>query len=175
MGRELRRKEEKRKGIKHEKNINIDEPISLSSVLKISFLVILILVVLYYVVAIFITKEMKVSWFRDEVSETNNEVTNRILAKNTFSQKEDSYYVYFYDFNEEDASILNAISSKSLTFYKVDTSSALNSNYVTEGTGNRNATGIDDLLVISPTLVEVSGDRIVSYYEGKNEILNFVK
>lgn len=175
MGRELRRREEKRKGIKHEKNTNVDESINLSSVLKISFLVILILVVLYYVVAIFITKEMKVSWLRDEVSETDTEVTNRILAKNTFSQKEDSYYVYFYDFNKEDANILNAINSKSLTFYKVDTSSALNSNYVTESAGNIHASGIDDLLVVSPTLIEVNGDKIVSYYEGKNEILNFVR
>ena len=84
-------------------------------------------------------------------------------------------WYYFYDFNEEDKNISSAISSKSeMDIYRVDTSSSLNRNYVTEENGNRNVTGLGDLKVKNPTLIKISGDKVVLYLEGTEEIVNYL-
>lgn len=174
MGRELRRREEKKNKVKNKnvKQVEVDTTIKGSTWFKISILTVLILVVLYYVVAIFITKEIEFSWGNDDTSEVSDIVDNKILAKNLFNQKEANYYVYFYDFNDEDSGIASAIQSSSLTIYRVDTGSALNSNYVTEEAGNRSVSVIDDLKVKSPTLVEVNNDKVTAYYEDRAEIMS---
>ena len=175
MGRELKRKQAK----KNNKTVNQEEEslnLKLSTTITLIASILIILVVLYYVIAIFITKEIKVSWINNgSENTTNNEVENRILAKNTFNQEEDTYYVYFYDFNDRDENIEGAIGGLfDHTIYRVDTSSALNKNYVTDTDSNRKATSIDDLKVKSPTFIKVSADKIVSYYEGSSEILDFL-
>ena len=48
--------------------------------------------------------------------------------------------------------------------YKVDTGSALNSRYVSEDT-NKKAKTLENLKVKSSTVVKVSGEEIVEYYE----------
>ena len=54
--------------------------------------------------------------------------------------------------------------------YKVNTDSALNSKYVGEES-NKSASSVDELKVVAPTLVKISGDKIVEYLEG-NEIVD---
>lgn len=174
MGRELKRKQAK----KNNKTINKEEEslnLKLSTIITLVVSVLVILVVLYYVIAIFITKEIKVSWINNNENTTTKQVENRILAKNTFNQEEDTYYVYFYDFNDSDENIEGAIGGLfDYTIYRVDTSSALNKNYITDTDSNRKATSIEDLKVKSPTFIKVSADKIVSYYEGSSEILDFL-
>lgn len=172
MGRELRRKEAKKNNnIKKVKEI--DTEVKGSTLLKISLICALIVVVLYLSVAIFITKEIEISWLNgDKTTETNEKVENRILAKNTFNQKESDYYVYFYDFTDEDEAVTGATGLSGDPIYKVDTSSGLNKNYVTEESGNRNVAGIEDLKVKSPTVVKISNDKVVGYYEGSKEIIS---
>lgn len=174
MGRELRRKEERR-NIKNKdvkRKDELDTSIKKGTVLKVVVFSALMLLVLYYVVAVFITKEINISWINDnEASENNAGVERRILAQNIFNQSEDSYYVYFYDFSDEDASISGAVDRSDLTVYRVDTGSALNQNYVTEEVGNPSATNLDDLRVTNPTLIKVESDKIVAYYDTRSEIL----
>ena len=83
--------------------------------------------------------------------------------------------MYFYDFNEEKSEltseIVNKLSGKKL--YKVDTSSAMNSKYVSE-TSNKKAKKLKDLKVVAPTLIKISGETIKEYYE-KNDILENLK
>lgn len=182
MGRELRRKEErknnnnkKNKSIK--RNQSLDTSIKGSTIAKIVIFTILILLVLYYIIAVFITKEINISWSNDNETTENNassSVLNKILAKNIFNQSEETYYVYFYDFSDADSGIASAINNSDLTIYRVDTGSALNQNYVTEDDSNRNATSISDLKVKNPTLIKVSADQITAYYEGRIEILDFL-
>ena len=179
MGRELRRKEERKNKNKVAKTKEeLDTSIHGSTIAKIVVFTILILLVLYYIVAVFITKEINVSWTKNETStdtSTTSQVSDRILAKNTFNQKEETYYVYFYDFNDEDQSISSAISSRSdLKIYRVDTSSALNQNYVTEESGNRNVTSVSDLKVKNPTIIAITNDGVTAYYEGSSEILSLL-
>ena len=170
MGRELRRKQAKREG----KSLKSEEIKVEYNVKKIVITCVIVLVsigLVYLISALFITKEL--DWFsKEEVKENTSGVENSILASAIFKQKEDEYYVYFYDFNEDNNMYKNIVSSKlsSKKVYNVDTSSGLNSNYVSD-VSNKKATGLDDLKVINDTVIKIVGDTIVDYYE-KDEINN---
>ena len=175
MGREQRRKEQfKNKNKKVEEN-ELDVSIKLSTTIKLASFVVILLLVIYYVLAIFVTKELDVSDDtstikpEEEISNTNS-VSNKILASNIFNQKEEEYYVYFYDFNDENEVVSGVVSNISDKVYRVDTSSSLNSNYVTEDGSNKDATNLDELKVVDPTIIKVKGDKIVEYYEGSSNI-----
>lgn len=173
MGRELRRKQAKREG----KSLKVETPKENNQVKKLlllTLLLILIISVIYLISALFITKEL--DWFEDKNDDTeNNLVTNTILAVETFNQKEEEYYVYFYDYDDEDTEISSIVSSKLSDdkVYKVDTSSALNNNYVSEES-NKSAKKLSELKVKSPTVIKVSAETIAAYYEG-DEIKNNLK
>ena len=172
MGRELRRKQAKKEG-KSLKNENITEDYSLTKFVKVSVIVILSAVFLYLVSAIFITKEINLFGKNNTTNTTNQTVSNAILAKSIFNQSEESYYVYFYDFNESNNNINTIVSSKlsESKVYRVDTSSSFNSKYVSD-TSNRSATTLDDLKVVKNTLIKIEGDTITLYLEGEEEITN---
>ena len=172
MGRELRRKQAKKEG-KSLKNENITEDYSLTKFVKVLVIVILSAVFLYLVSAIFITKEINLFGKNNTTNTTNQTVSNAILAKSIFNQSEESYYVYFYDFNESNNNINTIVSSKlsESKVYRVDTSSSFNSKYVSD-TSNRSATTLDDLKVVKDTLIKIEGDAITMYLEGEEEITN---
>ena len=170
MGRELRRKQAKREG-KSLKNEEIKEEYNVKKIVITCVIVLVSIGLVYLISAVFITKEL--DWFsKEEVKENTNSVENSILASAIFKQKEDEYYVYFYDFNEDNNMYKNIVSSKlsSKKVYNVDTSSGLNSNYVSD-VSNKKATGLDDLKVVNDTVIKIVGDTIVEYYE-KDEINN---
>ncbi len=170
MGRELRRKQAKREG-KSLKNEEIKEEYNVKKIVITCVIVLVSIGFVYLISALFITKEL--DWFsKEEVKENTSSVGNSILASAIFKQKEDEYYVYFYDFNEDNNMYKNIVSSKlsSKKVYNVDTSSGLNSNYVSD-VSNKKATGLDDLKVINDTVIKIVGDTIVEYYE-KDEINN---
>ena len=170
MGRELRRKQAKREG-KSLKNEDIKVEYNVKKTVITCVIVLVSIGLVYLISALFITKEL--DWFsKEEVKENTSGVENSILASAIFKQKEDEYYVYFYDFNEDNNMYKNIVSSKlsSKKVYNVDTSSGLNSNYVSD-VSNKKATGLDDLKVINDTVIKIVGDTIVEYYE-KDEINN---
>lgn len=170
MGRELRRKQAKREG-KSLKNEEIKVEYNVKKIVITCVIVLVSIGLVYLISALFITKEL--DWFsKEEVKENTSSVENSILASAIFKQKEDEYYVYFYDFNEDNNMYKNIVSSKlsSKKVYNVDTSSGLNSNYVSD-VSNKKATGLDDLKVINDTVIKIVGDTIVEYYE-KDEINN---
>lgn len=170
MGRELRRKQAKREG-KSLKNEEIKEEYNVKKIVITCVIVLVSIGLVYLISALFITKEL--DWFsKEEVKENTSSVGNSILASAIFKQKEDEYYVYFYDFNKDNNMYKNIVSSKlsSKKVYNVDTSSGLNSNYVSD-VSNKKATGLDDLKVINDTVIKIVGDTIVEYYE-KDEINN---
>ena len=172
MGRELRRKQAKRDGKNLKQEIST-EGNQIKKLIIIILILIFIICVIYLVSALFITKEL--DWFSNNDKENTNLVTNTILASEIFKQKEEEYYVYFYDYNDEDSQISSIVSSKlsENKVYKVDTNSALNSRYVSDNS-NKDAKTISDLKVKSPTVVKISGEVITGYYEG-NEIINNLK
>ena len=175
MGRELKRREAKQNKTKIEKEEELEFEINKMTILKVASTIILILLASYYVLAVFVTKEIDISEKDTEATTTENTNTeNKILAANIFNQSEEKYYIYCYDFNSEEEGLQNAINGSDKTIYRLNTSDGLNSKYVTEDTGNPNATSLEDLKVTNPTLIEISGDKITGYYEGKNQILSFL-
>lgn len=178
MGRELRRKEEKKNKNKvANKQEELDTSIKGTTIVKVVVFVLLLLLILWYILAVFVTKEIDISGNKEnnnDVADTSS-VSNRILASQTFEQSEEVYYVYYYDFNDEDENISSTINSKNdMKIYKVDTSSSLNQNYVTEEKGNNSVTGINDLKVKNQTLLEITNDKVTGYYEGSINIINFL-
>ena len=170
MGRELRRKQAKREGKSLQQEI-INEKNQLKQLLVITIVLIVIIGLIYLISAIFITKEL--DWFdKNDGTTTQTLATNTILAAEIFKQQEEEYYVYFYDYNDEDTDITTHITSKlsASKVYKVDTSNGLNNKYVSEES-NKNAKNIDELKVKAPTLIKVTGETISVYYEGE-EIKN---
>ena len=140
----------------------------------ITLVLVFIVCVIYILSALFVTKEL--DWFnKDDDSTTQTLVENTIFASEIFKQKEEEYYVYFYDYDDEDSEISSSVSStlSSSKVYKVDTGSAFNKNYISEES-NKSAKKLEDLKVKSPTVIKVSGEEIVAYYEG-DEITNNLK
>ena len=171
MGRELRRKQAKKDG----KSLEREEAVQTNQIRKLFiniFVIVGVFAIIYLLSALFITKEL--DWFNRNKEENTEDGTNSgaILASAIFNQKEEEYYVYFYDFDEkqEDSAITSLVDSKlsDSKVYKVNTKSALNANYVGEE-GNKNAKTLEDLKVIAPTLIKISADKITEYYE-KDEI-----
>lgn len=179
MGREQRRKEARKNKnhVIHTKNIE-ENKFKVITLFKIILSVVIILLVLYYVLAVFVTKEIDVSGNKDSDVSDNNDtsnVTNKILGAATFKQSEATYYVYYYDFDEEDEEIANVISSlNDSKVYRVDTGSSLNGNYVTEGDSNKNVTDISNLKVKNPTIIKIDNDKVIEYHEGVQDIVDFI-
>lgn len=179
MGRELKRRQAKMTGkvVKNDEIKKNEGPYDdIYKLLKTFGLILLIVLAIHFFTALLITKEIE--WFsKDEVKEEVT-IANTILAKNTFNQSEEEYYVYFYDYDEEDSAVTNLINGmlSDSKVYKVNTSDGFNSNFVTEDEfGNSGATSVDDLKVISPTLIKISGDSIVEYYETTDVIKDFLE
>ena len=173
MGRELRRKQAKKEGKSLERQ-DIKETNQIKKYLFNIFVIVGVFSIIYLISALFVTKEL--NWFnKGKTNEKeNNVITNSILASAIFKQSEEEYYVYFYDFDEEekDGEITNLVNSN-LTgdkVYKVNTKSAMNANFVGD-TSNKDAKTLSELKVVAPTLIKISGDTIVEYYE-KDEIIN---
>ena len=174
MGRELRRKQAKREGKSLQKPV-VKEENNTKKMLKIVFGLIAFFSILYLLLGIFVT----IKWF-DKSNNNNNSsngsgVTNSILASAIFKQSPEEYYVYFYDFSDEDEKITSAITTNitNLQVYRVDTSSAMNSKYVSDET-NKDAKNLEQLKVKAPTLIKITGETITEYYES-NEIINNLK
>ena len=168
MGRELRRKQAKKEGKSLKKEITT-ETHQIKNLIIITIILLIIIGLIYLLSALFVTKEL--DWFEKDTEETNTLVDKTILASEIFNQSGEEYYVYFYDYKDEDSEVTSAVNQiKDLTVYKVDTGSALNNNYVSKES-NKLATNLSELKVKSPTVIKISGDNIKEYYEG-DEITN---
>ena len=173
MGRELRRKQSKIEGKSLKREINNNDDNEVQNFVKISIILIILCVVIYLLIGIFITKEIK--WFgNNSENDVVDTVSNNIIASAIFKQKEEDYYVYFYNFEETNSNIESTISNKLSDYkvYRVDTSSSLNQNYVSEDSSNPNAKNLEELKVKAPTLIKIINDQIASYYETENGIIN---
>lgn len=173
MGRELRRKQSKIEGKSLKREINNNDDNEVQNFVKISIILIILCVVIYLLIGIFITKEIK--WFgNNSENDVVDTVSNNIIASAIFKQKEEEYYVYFYDFENMNNTIESTLTSKlsEAKIYRVNTKDALNQNYVTEGAGNKSAKTLEDLKVVDNTLIKVVNNEIVSYYETEEEIVS---
>ena len=167
---------------KQKRNYNDEEEKSLISRFVMTIgMVLLALVALYLFVGIFITKSIT---FGDKAKEddTKEVATDKttILASQIFDQNEEEYYVLVYDPNDKVHDIEQFLSlykskSGSLVVYKVDSSKKFNSNYIVTEDSNRNPESINDLRIISPSLIKISSKSVSEYNEGFEEVKNVFK
>ena len=165
MGRELRRKQAKREG-KNLARENLENEHQIKKLLIITGLILFIAIIIYLLTATFITKELK--WFdnsdQNQTDTSSNKVSNSILASAIFKQKEEEYYVYFYDYEEKFSRETSAVNSISETkVYKVNTKYGMNTKYVGD-TANKKATSLENLKVKEHTLIKISGNKIIKIY-----------
>lgn len=181
MGREQRRKQAKKDG-KSLKKVETISDQDIKKVFKKYIIVILsvglFFVILYLGLGIFVTKEIDLSGEEEKentTETTTNSVSDSILANSIFKQSEEEYYVYFYDFDEDETTLTELVQSKLMDskVYKVNTSSSLNKNYVADK-GNKDAKTLEELKVVTPTLIKIANDEIVEYYESTDEINSFL-
>lgn len=169
MGRELRRKQAKRDGknVREVQKKRQGKPLSMKTFAIIMVLLAVFFVILYILTGIFVTKELK--WFsKNDNEESTVEVENKILATDSLRQTEEEYYVYFFDTTDEKTEVKNSLYRVKEKLYRVDLNDAFNSNFVGEPSGE--VDNIEDLKVSNPTLIKVSGEEIVEFYSGVEEI-----
>ena len=165
MGRELRRKQAKREGKSLQKEEKVEKN-QIKQLISITLVLVVIIGLIYLISALFVTKEL--DWFaKNDDTTISTLATNTILASEIFKQSEEEYYVYFYDYKDEDTDISSHITSKlsSSKVYKVDTNNGLNNKYISEES-NKQAKNLDELKVKAPTLIKINGEKISAYYEG---------
>ena len=140
MGRELKRKQAKRDG----KNVKEVQKKNKDKPLSPkTFITILVVLLLFFVILYLITGLF-------------------------ITKVEEEYYVYYYDSTEEDTEVSNTLYSVSEKVYRVDLNDAFNSNFVGEPSGI--VEDIDSLKVSNPTLIKVSSEKIIAFYNGAEEI-----
>lgn len=170
MGRELRRKQAKREGknVREVQKSVKEKGISPKTFVIIMTVLLLFFVILYLLTGIFITKEIK--WFSKDNDDSVIEIENKILAVDSLSQGIGEYYVYFYDTTNEDYEVSNAIGLPIEELYRVDLSDEFNSNFIGEPSGI--VDDINSLKVSDPTVIKVSANKIIEFYNGAEEIKN---
>lgn len=168
MGRELRRKQAKRDGknVREVQKKVKDKPLTPKTFGIIMALLVLFFAVLYLLTDMFVTNRNK--WFGKDNEEVV-EIENKILAADSLKQTEENYYVYYYNTEEENTEIKNALYSIIDKIYRVDLHDAFNSNFIGEPSGVVGS--IEELKVSDPTLIKVSSESIVEFYAGKDEII----
>lgn len=169
MGRELKRKQAKRDGknVRDIQKMNKEKPLSPRLFIGILVVLLLFFVTLYLLTGLFITKEIK--WFNKNSNDDELvEIENKILAADCLKQIEEEYYVYFYDTKNEDSEITDTLYSLMDKVYRVDLNDDFNSNFVGEPSGI--VENISDLKVSNPTIIKVSSEKIVAFYNGADEI-----
>lgn len=139
--------------------------------------VIVIILVTYFVTAFFLTGEIgnkKTSSQKDD-EQTEERLSNSIIASNTFSMKESKYMVLFYSSKEISNSlktiIANYDSSNSTKLYKVDINEAINK-FVVGEEENKNAKSIEELSLKAPTIITIQNGNIIEYINNYDDILN---
>ena len=143
-------------------------------------LLLIVFIVSYFLIGLFYTNEISFNKEEDETKEEVNIDNNTIMIGQMFELSEREYYVLVYDMSDEDSSITSwesAYSSKddALKVFKVDSSKKFNSKYIVKNGGNKSATSLSDLKVVSPTLIKIENKKITEYIEGEDNIINTLK
>lgn len=141
----------------------------------------LLFVLTYFLIGVFYTKEIDFKPKDGKEESENITVDNStIMLGQLLEQHDEEYYVLVYDFDDKVLSVSSWLSvykssDNALKVYKVDSNNKFNSKYIVNENSNPNAKNINDLKVISPTLIKVKENNIVDYIEGEDNIKNIFK
>lgn len=160
------RKKAIQKNIKKNKEIKKHEDKNKEKVIKVLQIVACILFVI--VVAVLITKLANGDFGKKDEPTT---VDTTILAGQTFDKKYDTYYVVFYDF-DNDSSVTSRLENISTNkVFKVNTKDKLNSSVINTSS-NTKASSADELKINGVTLIKIENGKNVEYVEGLSNVLS---
>lgn len=145
-------------------------------------LVVLAFLVMFYFITVAILGKGDSSTKNDTNKDETVEIQyQEILVGTSFSMKDSSYLVVYYDTTDEDnaSNIASAISTyrtnnKDSHIYYVDMNNALNKSFVSEES-NSSASDASELKINGPTLINFADGKIVEYVEGADKILDYLK
>lgn len=148
----------------------------------ITTLAILLIVFLlsYFGLGFFYTKEIDLKKETKEEKQEINIDNKVIMAGQIFDQAKDEYYVLVYDTTDKVSSISTYKSmyeskDNALEIFTVDSSKKFNSRYLTDKDSNKNPNSVEDLKIVSPTLIKINGKKVSEYIEGEENIVNKFK
>lgn len=149
---------------------------NVSSIVKICLVIALILVIFYFITLYILEKGDSSSSIIDTTPAVADIQYQEIFAGNSFSMKDNHYYVLYYDMSSDDlkSSYTNIISTyeekdSHYPIYTVDMSSAFNKRYVSDS-AQIDVDSVDDLRVSGPTLIEFKHGKVIDYVEGEDKI-----
>lgn len=163
------------------KNVKEEEVTNQYNIKSIIVLIICVLVVFFgfYLFTLRMTKKNDTSTDEKTTEEVNISYDTIMLGQ-SLSMGDESYYVLFYDFSDDDTSSVyqnlftNYKSKKELPIYRVDMSSGFNKNYLTEGEANYNPSSIAEFSIKGATLMKIDNHEVVDYIDGEGNITNLL-
>ena len=162
----------------HQKVDSIPTSFSLEfgKVIRILVVIAVVLVVFYFLTAFILKHGSRVSTTVDNTPTEADIQYQEILAGNSFSQKDDHYFVLYYDMSDAN---LHSIYTNIVSMYEdnddyfpiytVDMSSTFNKKYVAD-VSNSSVKELNDLKISQPTLIEFENGSVIDYIEGKEAI-----
>ena len=133
----------------------------------------------FYLLTVFMLKDdIKEN---DDIKQEVDVKFDEILIGRSFSLSDDTYYVLYYEFEDEEiSSDLSSLaynyrsSSKEISLYTVNMSDAFNSSFLSDES-NKDATKASELKISGPTLIKFVDGKISRYVEDMNDIESRLK
>lgn len=123
--------------------------------------------------AILVTALLYIATGKYTLKEDETEIIyDEIIAGQTFTKKDELYYVAFYEY-DSDEDLTESIKEKKNTIYKVDLSKKINQNIKSESS-NKNAQKSEELKISGPTLIKIEKNKNIEYIEGYDNIVNYL-
>ena len=147
-------------------------PSEVKKTIIIILVAIVLLVGMYFLTTIILSKDNE-----EEKIMENAIQYDEILAGESFNQKEEEYYVIYYDSTDEYSTISSLISSYQLNntdtkLYSVDLSNGMNKKYVTDG--DIVTLDASSLRVKDNTLLKFSNGEVSEVITDTSEITSFL-
>lgn len=171
----MKKIKKKTKTYNSKNNSNITYSMELKKLFIILGVIILIIAILYFIVGIFVTKDIHLFGNKNNDSEITSTIQyTEILAGETFNINKDEYYVIFSDSTGNYYSTYQNIAQNNTdkSIYLVDINNPLNTLFVSEDS-NSNVQDPSELKVKDNTLIKIQNKKNVEYVEDKNVILSY--
>lgn len=143
---------------------------------------VLVFICLFYSLTLYITGKNKAEKNNNDNTDTEEVFSySDIMVGRSFSISDGEYYVIYYDKGDEEvsskcSSAVDNYSAKedSLDIYTVDMSNGLNKKYAGEES-NTNPINASEIIINGPTLIKFSGNGVVDYIEGVDNITSYLE
>lgn len=152
-----------------------------STLIKIIIGVVLVLILTYFIGGL-LNGSIKIGGKEKKEKEETVIQYSEIIIGETFTQKENEYYVLYYDFNSDLNNIIESYTysymykQDALKMYTVDLSDGFNKDKVAEENENyiNKPSNINDLKVQNPTILKISNKKVTERIEGKENTINYL-